>query len=243
MKIILTICIATLFPLLSITPTYGMYDKQKKNNLDLVIASQHGDIDRVQELLLPRITNYIAFIDATQTKDFDAIMSLLKPPAEVNATIWDNKKDVFSLLQACQNGHSKVVKLLLQHKACPTQSTTVHELNPLLIAAQEGHRSIVTLLLENKALPNQQAEDGLTPLMQAAKKGHTDIITDLINARADVNKACIDGTTALMIAADNDFIEPIKQLLLLGADKDLQDSDGKYAIDYADSDATKNLFR
>ena len=97
---------------------------------------------------------------------------------------------------ASQNGHVKVVTMLLQANATVDQAAD-NGATPLYIACEIGHTEIVTMLIAATASVNQVRDNGDTPLIFCCQNGHTEVVTTLIAANADVNHADNDGRTLL----------------------------------------------
>ncbi|KAL2004800.1 hypothetical protein VTN00DRAFT_3073 [Thermoascus crustaceus] len=78
--------------------------------------------------------------------------------------------------QAAQNGHTEVVKLLLE-KGAEADSLDFKQITPLWSAAQEGCDQIVRLLIEKGAdLEATSADGSRRPIHQAAQNGHTEVV-------------------------------------------------------------------
>ena len=97
-----------------------------------------------------------------------------------------NEPDQFGqtpLHLSCQNGHTRVVQLLL-HKGA--QFTKSYDRNtPLHEAAVHGHVSTVNTILQAHAhLINSTNRLGMTPLHLASQSGHVDCIQLLLTQAA-----------------------------------------------------------
>ena len=68
--------------------------------------------------------------------------------------------------------------------------------------------------------------------MEACLAYKQDVIDLLLIGKANVNLQDVNGCTALMRAAYAGYTGLVLQLLDYGADKDMQDEDGRKAIDY-----------
>lgn len=126
---------------------------------------------------------------------------------------------------AAQNGHRKVVALLLQ-RGCTTLCAfpRVHgpfgfiEIkNPLVQAAANGQMDIVTMLLDSGAPIDQEGATDHTVLQVAAKKGHNGVVKLLLDSGADVNRTNRNGFDALCFASQNGHKEIVNMLLKGGA--------------------------
>ena len=94
---------------------------------------------------------------------------------------------------ASQNGHSRIVSVLLNDNADPNLSRD-DGTAPLI-----GNSRIVSVLLNANADPNLCRDDGTTPLIIASRKGHSEIVCLLLKANADPNLGLHteDGVTPL----------------------------------------------
>jgi serine/threonine-protein phosphatase 6 regulatory ankyrin repeat subunit B len=89
-------------------------------------------------------------------------------------------------MSASQNGHLKVVELLLKQQADPNIQTK-NGYTALMSASQNGHLKVVELLLKQQANPNIQTKDGCTALMYASQNGHLKVVELLLKQQADPN--------------------------------------------------------
>jgi ankyrin repeat protein len=72
------------------------------------------------------------------------------------------------------------------------------------------------------------------PLIYAAQHGYMDILKELIELGAHVNAQTeVEGRTALMFSLDYSNRDTLEFLIRQGASLDLQDWEGRTAIDYA----------
>ena len=109
------------------------------------------------------------------------------------------------LLIASQNGHSAIVKLLLQSSDIDVNVASKDGITPLIHASENGHTAIVKLLLNTPGiLLNQSGSDEQgcpTALTEASKKGHSEIVELLLQASGiDINHAAMGGMTPLIYA-------------------------------------------
>ena len=128
------------------------------------------------------------FIHACSVGDVDLVRRLLRQETTISVNDGTKTFGVTALLYACQNGHARIVALLLD-EARDTIDVNQAAMSgigasPLCIACSRGHARIVTLLLDkarDSIDVNQATEAGGTPLMMAADRGHTDIVVQLLN--------------------------------------------------------------
>ena len=128
-------------------------------------------------------------------------------------------RGITPLYWAATNGHTEVVKLLINiigdvNRSCSDENDTA-----LYIACQGGYLEIVKLLLAEQADVNAKTHMGATPLYIAAANGHEVVVQLLLENKADVNASLTnDGYTPLFIAAQNGHQVVVKLLLENKAD-------------------------
>ncbi|MFA6263790.1 MAG: ankyrin repeat domain-containing protein [Candidatus Babeliales bacterium] len=110
------------------------------------------------------------------------------------------------LIYASLNGHTNVVKTLIEHHA------NAHCFWAISYAAGRGHAEIVKLLIDAK---NPYLNDAL---IAAAASGKTDVVKLLLDAQADPSywNEGINGSNALIDAAKEGHSEVVKLLLDTG---------------------------
>ena len=92
------------------------------------------------------------------------------------------------LVIATDNGHIKIVKLMLQRKDIQVNQANNYGKTPLFIACLLGHEGVVELLLQHKDIDvNKADKDGDTPLRMAIwrleKEGGSDKTVALLKDR------------------------------------------------------------
>ncbi|KPM38322.1 hypothetical protein AK830_g8241 [Neonectria ditissima] len=147
-----------------------------------------------------------------------------------------------ALYLACQEGHVRVVELLLKPVSrlevwtrkislWPTFLTDKNPCgeSPLMAAARGGHIACMKLLLGHGAKVDYGGIEGLTPLVSAAESGGQAAVQFLLDNGAKVN---IDKQvlTALMGAASTGQEAIVRLLLQWGANADLQNKNGGTAL-------------
>ena len=154
--------------------------------------------------------------NAAMQGDRDAVRSLLKRKADVNAPQGDGTT---ALHWAAFRDDVEMAQLLLGAGANVMATTRLGDLTPLFMAAKNGSAPMIELLLKAGADPNSTDSHGTTPLMSAAASGSTDAIKVFLSHGADVNaKETTWGQTALMFAASLNRAEAITLLIAHGAD-------------------------
>ena len=153
--------------------------KQNVPSKQLIYAVEHGNIERVNELIAAG--------------------------ANVN---YENRYDVTPLLQAVRSEYKEIVELLIAAGADVNHATDTHDITPLFEAAGSNYKDIAEVLIAAGANVNDVSSDGLTPLSEAAGNGHKDIVELLIAKGADVNHTDIYEQTPLIKAvAHKDVVE------------------------------------
>jgi len=122
------------------------------------------------------------------------------------------------LQHAAWNGHSQMVKYLIQRGAAVNLSRKSTGATPVYLAAHRGYTDTVRVLIERKVDVNTPRKDGTTPVFIAAQQGHTDTIRLLADLKSDVNTPRKDGTTPVFIAAQQGHMDTIRLLAELKAD-------------------------
>jgi ankyrin repeat protein len=216
----------------------------------LHVAVENGHLEIVK-LLLGNNANinsqedlgYSSLHVAVEKGHLEIVKLLLENNADVN--IQAGNKDIAFYL-AVRYGHLKIVKILLKH------TSKDHMLGALYSAVRYGHLEIVKLLLDNGARDhiNEKAKYGECTLLFLALDCHyiavddrLEIIKLLLENNADVNIQTIYKKTPLHEAVEKGHLEIVKVLLSHGADTTLQNHHDETALDLAQTDEMKNLFR
>ncbi|KAG1365726.1 ankyrin repeat-containing protein ITN1 [Cocos nucifera] len=215
-------------------PGKKKYVKQvtgRRNDTDLHLAAQHGDLAAVMQIL----------------RHMDTEMTGIPEGAEfVNDT---NDVGETALIIAAEKGHLDVVVELLKYsnrESILTKNRSGYD--ALHVAAREGHQAIMQVFLEHDpTLSNTFGPSNATPLISAATRGHTEVIKHLLAQDFGlVELAKTNGKNALHFAARQGHVEVVKALL----DKDPQlarrtDKKGQTALHMAvkgtNSDVVKAL--
>ncbi|MFC1841483.1 ankyrin repeat domain-containing protein [Candidatus Dependentiae bacterium] len=128
------------------------------------------------------------FRDACEAGDLEKVKSMIN-----NSCVNINSANdgVTPLYEACSNGHTQVVRFLLENGANANTSTEIRGMTPLYAACDGNHTEIVKLLLQNE------------------------------NGKKTVNKKDAFGRPFLLLAFENKNKEMAKLLLEHGADPNL----------------------
>ena len=156
----------------------------------------------------------LPLIDAVKNVDREAVRSLLKQGANVNAPQADGTT---ALHWASYRDDLESADLLIRSGA---NVNTRNDLGatPLWAACQNGSESMVRRLLSAGANPNAALLLGETPVMVAARSGNLAVVELLAAKGANVNARAARGQTALMWAVAQKHPEVVKVLIAHGAD-------------------------
>ena len=124
-------------------------------------------------------------IQAAKDGNLLAVKTALSEGAAPNAK---DEGGVPVLMWAANNGHTEVVKLLLEKDADVNVKETTTGCTALFMAAQEGHPEVVKLLLEKGADANVKANNGTTALITAANNGF--LFTASFSAGGAPSRSC-----------------------------------------------------
>lgn len=139
------------------------------------------------------------------------------------------------LLAAIENGSETVVKFLLENGA-QLEERSISGQSPLCKAICGSHSKIVNHLIDLGAHTNSKDKRGCSYLHYAARACHGDILTKILSFGPDINDLDSNGWSPLHWAASsgNGSMKAIKILLKAGSNKDLEDKQGRTAIDLAE---------
>jgi ankyrin repeat protein len=152
---------------------------------------------------------------AIQNGDTEAVRTLLKDPAEVNAAEADGTTPLHWAVRA---DDLETSALLLKAGAKPGAANR-YGVTPLSLAAVNGNDAIVRLLLDAGADANTTVTQGQTVLMVASRTGNPDAVRALLDKGANVNARETQlGETALMWAASENHAAAAALLIQRGAD-------------------------
>jgi len=154
--------------------------------------------------------------DAAQQGDRDAVKTLLKQAADVNAAQGDG---MTALHWAAMKNDADLAQTLLYAGANVRAMTRIGNYTPLLLAAKSGNAAVMEPLVANGADVNASTANGTTPLMFAAASGNTDAVKLLLDKGADIKAVeSTRGLNAVMFAAADNRADVITLLAKRGAD-------------------------
>lgn len=158
--------------------------------------------------------------DAAQRGDLEAVRSLVRSGADVNAAQGDG---MTALHWAADRGDADLANLLLFAGANVDAGTRIGRYTPLHIATRQARVDVVEALLEGGANPLARATNGgATPLHLAAASGDPRIVSSLLARGADPNVTeHAWGQTPLIFAASQNRVEAIRVLVEAGADPNM----------------------
>jgi ankyrin repeat protein len=154
--------------------------------------------------------------NAAESKNTDALKTLVKQRADVNAAQPDGTT---ALHWAAHWNDAEAVSLLLRAGA-NVKAVNRYGATPLSEAVVSGNAAMIEALLNAGASPKTlTSENAETVLMTAARAGNVDAVRILLDRGADVNaRETYKGQTALMWAASESHPEVVKLLMAHGAD-------------------------
>ena len=157
-----------------------------------------------------------AVADAAMQGNRDAVRSLLKQAADVNAAQGDG---MTALHWAAMKDDADLVQTLLFAGASVRATTRIGAYTPLILAARNGSGTVMASLLKSGADANGATANGTTALMLAAASGSTDAVKTLIDGGAQVNaREPVRGLTPAMFAAASNRAAVLTLLAKNGAD-------------------------
>jgi len=204
-----------------------IYSEQPKikNGLQLISASEKGDIETVKSLLKKDIYIHTqdkegrcAIVAAAYKNHLEIVDLLIAAGADVNMK--DNTLQSAYLISTIE-GYTELLSKTLKARA-DVYSTDSDNGTGLIRASDRGHVEIIRELLKTDIRVNHINRIGWTALLEAiilgdGGKRHTEVVRLLTNAGADVNLPDKDGVTPLAHAKNRNFYEIIKILEKSGA--------------------------
>jgi ankyrin repeat protein len=154
--------------------------------------------------------------DAAMKRDTEAVRTLIKGGADVNAAQGDG---MTALHWASRHGDAAMTQMLLFAGANVRATTRLGGYTPLLMAAEHGHAAVISALIAGGADVKAGNALGTTPLMLAAASGNATAVTTLVENGAEIEaREKTFGQTPLMFATANNRVEAIQALIKAGAD-------------------------
>ncbi|XP_048242568.1 serine/threonine-protein phosphatase 6 regulatory ankyrin repeat subunit B-like isoform X4 [Haliotis rufescens] len=114
---------------------------------------------------------------------------------------------------AAQNGHTEIVKKMLEKHKAEHGRKNDSERTALHLAAEKGHTQTVGVIVaRHKQGVFAEDQDRNTPLHLAAKGGHKETVQLLVKNGADMNQMNVHGMTPLDLAAKHGEVEICEML-------------------------------
>lgn len=141
-----------------------------------------------------------------------------------------------ALMDASRSGNKDAVQELLRCKETQVDIKDQKGRTALIDAGEKGNGDSVKSLLNAGANVNAQDGEKRTALMEAAKNGNSAAVAALLTAKKpkpDLDLQDSQKNTALSEAVARQDVQSVKALVAAGARLDLQDINGKTALDIA----------
>ena len=176
--------------------------------------------------------------DSAMKGDLDAVRTLLRSGADVNAAQGDG---MTALHWAAERGDVEMAAVLLYAGASHEAVTRIGAFTPLHVAARAGQAEVVRGLLESGADVGIRTTTGETALHFAAGAGDAETVRVLVDRGAELEaREASAGQTPLMFAAAWGRTEAMRTLLAAGADPLARTSTVDYpAMAKADREASE----
>ncbi|XP_067282389.1 transient receptor potential cation channel, subfamily N, member 1 [Pseudorasbora parva] len=196
-----------------------------------ILMEHHADITAVTRQSGETPLHYSARVGNTAV-----LQEMLRnvPTNQLQTAINKHAKNGWSpLLLAAEQGHTEVVRVLLQNNARvdvfdKEGKAAIH------LAAEQGHQDIVDILLSHKAFVNAKTKQGLTPLHLSAQSGSAQLVRLLVETHlASVDALSLRKQTPLHLAAVSGQLDVCSSLLNLKADITAADIRGQTPLHLA----------
>ena len=130
------------------------------------------------------------------------------------------------MFEACKNGLTQIVQLLLECFNCEENGLNIKDENgftAFMVACNDGHKDVVKLLLDQSERIDLNARDfnGMTAFMWACQNGHRNVaklLLDHFDPNIDLNATSRSGLTAFMLACSYGHTNVV-QLLLYNSER------------------------
>jgi ankyrin repeat protein len=175
----------------------------------------------------PRNKNSLQLINASEKGDIETVKSLLKKDIYIHA---QDKEGRCALVSAAYNNHLEIVDLLMAAGADVNMKDNSLQ-SAYLISTSDGYTELLTKTLNAGADVHCTDSYNGTGLIRAADRGHVEIIRELLKTDIRINHINRIGWTALheaIILGDGGerHTEVVRLLVDAGADVNLPDKDG-----------------
>ena len=224
------------------TPQYGLALKDHK----LLLAVEHGDFDRVIQLLDEGARAYAESAKDRETCLHLAAKSGVDPAADSRKlallpVLVDKGAKLSArsvrgetpLHSAAGAGLASMVQALLSEGA-NLRARDNRDYCAIHTAAGAGNLGAFQVLLEHGEYPEvlTDGDNKMTPLHIAATNGHREIVQCLLDKRVNVDRSTTDGKTALHLAAEVGQVSILTMLIKAGSDRNkrIRNSSGNTAL-------------
>jgi ankyrin repeat protein len=164
-------------------------------------------------------TGGASVVDAVKNGDREAVRTLLKQHANVNAA----EADGTTALHWAVRVHDDDTARLLIRAGANVKAANRYGITPLSLAATNGDAAMIDVLVRAGADPNGALPDGETVLMTAARTGDAAAVKMLLTHGAKIDaKENTLGQTALMWAASENHAAAAQVLIEAGADVNMR---------------------
>ena len=206
-------------------------EQSRKIGLQLISASEKGDVETVKSLLKKDVYIHTqdkdgkcALVAAAYNNQLEIVDLLIAAGADVNMK--DNTLQSAYLIATSEVPKSeKYTELLMRtlEAGADVHSTDSYNGTGLIRAADRGYFEIVEELLKTDIRINHVNKIGWTALLEAIILGdggerHTEVVRMLVDAGADVNLPDKDGLTPLAHAKSKNFTDIIEIFKKAGAE-------------------------
>jgi len=209
----------------------------------LMIASSLGHIQTIRSIAdadasivnHPNSMGTTPLFSAAANNQWISVQVLLSLKASLD---YANAKGRTVLMVAAQNGHMKVVNLLLVETSKKNENSGISpdelDINradmygktALIYAAEWKHSEVVDAFIYHGADKDKADTLGKTALIHASIMGHTKAVRTLLRSGADFNKQDMSHSTAMWYASVNGYTEVTKLLKARNATLVRSKSDG-----------------
>ncbi len=150
-------------------------------------------------------------------------------------------KNATALFMAAMNGHTLVVRLLLERKA-NVDKAVYGGFTPLFVASHKGHLEIVRLLLQHGANSQHCSdEDKLTPLHMACQEGHLAVVQLLLASGADPNHVSAKGMLPIEAARKAGHAQVVSLLLRHAASETSSETQSTNSDGFDDTSSAEKI--
>ncbi|XP_018122170.1 provisional ortholog of ankyrin repeat domain 52 L homeolog isoform X1 [Xenopus laevis] len=208
-----------------------IHTKEEDVKIIGILMEHDGDISRPTNTTLETPLHYCARVG-----NEDVLLEMIRhiSSSRMQQTMNKQAKNGRSpLLVAAEQGHTGIVRILLQNQA-RVDVFDEHGKAALHLAAENGHDKIADILLKHKAFVNAKTKLGLTPLHLCAQNGFNHLVKLLVGTHsASIDAMALTKRTPLHMAALNGQLDVCNSLLNMKADVNATDIEGQTPLHLA----------